>query len=871
MADKAHASHTSNPKSKPPRANAAETSDAFALELERALEHVNDTEWLIEHSSLAAPYFLGNAEDGAEPGVGLQHVLKTCAQRLSQNHRTLLNAAYFQRNPNLNNVGVALSLGLIDRTFYRQRTLAVAALADELFRTVRPALHPEQPAPADVVPTLNSRQPIYAAAWAALGNRQSVSFVGPSGIGKTTLAAHLFRAWAKDGPAFWHTLRPGLTDQLDQLGFALAFALHRAQAGMTWRQLNADQGRVQPDRLLALLRHDLAQLHHPMLLCIDEADALHADNPAHARVLQCLEALQADAPLLLIGQRTVLVTAHTHLIDRVDVSESRALLINASQISLTDAQAQRAHSATQGNPAMLGLFASLYRLMGDADQAIAQLGADGSYDALFQRIWRRLSEDEKYLLMHAAVFDGPAYFAIRPAQTASLNHLKQLGLLIEIPDSSMLIVSHIRRTVRDRTPAEAASELQLLAAHECERHGQTVSAMRHYCLANQPAHAIRLWMLRRAHAIDQGQGSAALAVLQAIDANQIASKPQRDMLYVARAQLLSLTGQVDEQAEAASRIRSSSKIHLRAYARMVQGDAAMLRNQLEHSLQHYADSLDELVDAPQIVQSKVLQRISRLHAHQGDLAKAHAAAIQSRIASEIAHGGIEERIGNYAQAEQRYHAALELAQALPQNEASLSMLYSYLGQLQWKLGRPDDAIAQLQEAVRIGTARGDVVGTLFDRYTISAAHIVAGRFQAGLDEATDTLALARGLGSAYLIAGLTGNAAEACVGLGQFDQAERLALESLAQEEDSLRTYALTALGQVFAARGQADEATRYLRASVDAARTCDDVYAEAAAWRALYLAHKAAGSSSAAAEARSMALAIYKRLGLQHEIAGLS
>ena len=884
MPDKARTHRTAKPKGKQPRASAKATegSDAFNLELERALEHVGAADWLAEHSPLAAPYFMGSAGAEVEPGVGLQHLLKACAEPLPAEHRVLLNAAYFRRNPSLNNVGVALSLGMIDRTFYRQRTLAVAALADELLRTVRPALHPEHPAQAATL-TLRSREPIYKAALAALRKGQSVSLVGPSGIGKTTLAAEIFRAWPTGSPAFWHTLRPGLTDQLDQLGFALANTLREAGADMTWRQLSADQGRVQPERLLALLRHDLAHLNQPnqlnqptqpnarrLLLCIDEADALDAENPAHARVLQLLEALQTDAPMLLIGQRTVLVTAHTHLLDRVDASEFRALLAASGIAYFTDAQARDAHGATQGNPAMLGLFASLYRLLSDAELAIAQLGAAGSYDALFQRIWRRLNEDEKLLLMHAAIFEGQAHLVVPAAQAASLNHLKQLGLLVATPNDGLHIIRHIRRAMRDRTPAETTSELALLAGHACERHGQVVPAMRHYCAAGQPAHAVRLWMMRRTNAIEQGQGSSALAVLQTIDANHIESKPQRDMLHVARAQLLKLAGQIDEQVEAAERVRSSSKPHLRAYARMLQGDAAELRNQINQALQHYEDSLDEFSDSPPVVQTAVLLRISHLQAQQGDLAKARITAIQMRVRSEVVHGNVEERSGNYVEAENRYRVAIELAKSLPQNDLSRSMLYGYLGQLMWKLGRPDDAIEHLQEAVRIATARGDVVGTLFDRYTISAAHIVAGRFGAGLDEAQATLTLARSLGSAYLIAGLTGNAAEACVGLGLLDQAEQLAIESLAQEEESLRTYALTVLGQVFAARGNTDEAARYLRASVDAAKACNDIYAEAAAWRALYQAHKAAGASVPAAEARSMALSIYQRLGLQHEVDAL-
>jgi tetratricopeptide (TPR) repeat protein len=858
----------------------ADRDDRFVLELESALEHIADATWLRAHSPLAAPYFLGHASNDADPGTALRNVLRECAAELPQDDQSLLNAAYFQRDGNLNNVGVAMSLGMIDRTFYRQRALAVGALADVLLKRVHPALGAELPRPSAYV-ALPSRQAVLSEIQSHLSLMQSVSLIGPSGIGKTTLVGMVYEAWARANPVFWHTVRAGLTDRVEQFGYALAYRLHDAGASMTWRQLSADQGRTQPERLLALLRFDLSELRQQgktPLICVDESDALIADDAAHEVLLEMIDALQHDAALLLLGQRSVLVTNATLQLSGVSADETATLLRAHDLESLSSAQLTAVHDATQANPAMLALFAALHRLEKDrdTDAAIAQLGRGLSYDALFQRVWRRLDDDARAILMHAAtfedaVFDG-VYLDRAGEHAAAIARVVQTGLLKPaVNDPARFeLVGHARRAIRERTPPETAVHCALLAADACERRALTLQAMRHFRTANQPAHTLRVWMLRRKFEIDRGQGSAALAVLQTIPADALPDAAMRDTLHLARAELQSLTGRIDEQQDSAGQARRARKPVLRAYARMLEGDAAELRNQLDGALRHYADALDQLFDSPLSLQAAITRRVSRLQANYlNDLQKARVMAIEARVRGEISHGLVEERAGNYAEAEARYDAALALARTLPDYEALLATLYGYLGQLQWKLGKPDAAIAHLNEAVRIGEARGDRIGTLFDRYTISAAHITAGRFQQALDVVEQTLALARSLGSAYLIAGLTGNASEACIGLGRIDDAERFALESLAQEEAALRTYALTALGMVYDARKNSAEAERYFQASIEAARGADDVYAEAAAWRALYDLQRGIGADASAAH--DAALALYQRLGLAHEIAALT
>ena len=64
---------------------------------------------------------------------------------------------------------------------------------------------------------------------------------------------------------------------------------------------------------------------------------------------------------------------------------------------------------------------------------------------------------------------------------------------------------------------------------------------------------------------------------------------------------------------------------------------------------------------------------------------------------------------------------------------------------------------------------------------LSAACIVAGELQRALDEAEPALATATAMQHAYLIAGLSVNAGEACLKLGRLNDAEHHAMQALQQ------------------------------------------------------------------------------------------
>ena len=129
---------------------------------------------------------------------------------------------------------------------------------------------------------------------------------------------------------------------------------------------------------------------------------------------------------------------------------------------------------------------------------------------------------------------------------------------------------------------------------------------------------------------------------------------------------------------------------------------------------------------------------------------------------------------------------------------------------------------------------GDSITPLYQRMNLAAAYIVAGNYDKALDEAQRGLQVAQSINHAYLIAGLSLNAAEASFYLGQLDEAEGYTAQCMSQEETAVQPYAFTVMGMVQRARGQVPSSQSTLRTAIANAKAIEDPYAEACAWREL-------------------------------------
>jgi len=242
--------------------------------------------------------------------------------------------------------------------------------------------------------------------------------------------------------------------------------------------------------------------------------------------------------------------------------------------------------------------------------------------------------------------------------------------------------------------------------------------------------------------------------------------------------------------------------------------------------------------------------------------------LNAQITAQEFRGYIEMQAGNYAQARADLEQALALAQSSSRTPRELHIrVYERLGALAWQMGQPEQTIEFCNTAIRFLNEKGDSVAVLYQRMNLAAAYIMLGQHRQALDETQAGMDLAQAIGHGYLVAGLAVNAAEACLGLNQLDEAERFAQLALTQEEDSTQPYAMTLLGMAQHQRGQPAKAEATLRFAAQAAGQIEDRYAEANALRELGRVLGAMGQQDAAGEALGRAIHLFDEMGLGQEV----
>lgn len=855
--------------------------DAFEQQIEIALERFADAPWLGTHSPLAAPYFLGSklaelpaSETVVERGRSLQAALQSSAAQLAPELRELLQVAFFRRNPYLTSEGMAQALHISRRTFYRTRHSAIQALAYAFNQSVVPPLRLEKP----IHKPMTGRGQILAHSLLALRTGRSVYLHGPSGSGKTTLAAMITQEWnlrpplsAMQGEAnfvFWYTVRANFNDQFASFAFALGYFLRSCGVAHTWRQLVADKGIVNAERTLGLLRYDLAALpKHAILLCIDEIDALQSERQEHAQMLYLIEESSRLTSVLLIGQRQVLESAETFTLNGFTSDELTQFLHQSGLDPLSSEQHHELLERTRGNPALLTLLTGLLRSGDPLDDLLQQLNAGPSMEALFNRIWRRLQWDERLMLMRLAVFRSAAPVDAWTGATTTLMLLLQRELVQIDNQGGVLVLPHLHKLVYDYIPAEDRSLLHREAAEIREKRGEYLAAIYHAIQSKTPAWAVWLWFTHREQAIERGQGTAALSLLNAIDATELPDERDRSALRIGRAELLKLAGKAEAAESELDQVAMPRQGALHAYVRELQGDIAQMGDRIEHGLQRYREGLQALVDPSPMREVTLHTKIAfPLAFRQGDFTAARREALWALAKAASSYGNIEEWFGNLTIARHHYQQALDIVEQLEDQPQMRSRIYSYIGSLTLKQGYYTAAIDWMKKAIACDQLRGDSVSPLYDQINLVYAYTLAQQFTTAYQHGKESLARAEQFKHSYLIAGLAVGVGEACYYLGNYAEAEHYVIQSLGQEELFFRPWALTVLGSIYGKTESYAKAIMTLQSAITTAAEIADKYGEAYAWRKLGDLHREQQHQQAAQNAYSAALQHYTQLGLSRE-----
>jgi tetratricopeptide (TPR) repeat protein len=860
-----------------PPAAARTAANAFLEQVEQALARSNDPHWLGAHSPLAAPYLLNHhiadtthgyddtASSALARGQVLQQMLRIAADVVAEEHsegayrRRLLELSFFDPKPR----HIILSeLGVSKNTYYEHRKQTIQQLAQVLIARLNPALRVETPMHTTEI---IGRDTDYQQCREALQQHQTVALIGLSGVGKTTLGAEVARGLADHMP-FWFTLRPGLNDTLSSVFFALGHAIYRHGAAGLWQQVVATSGTLDAEVAMSLLRQDVYQLEQagqpPLLLCFDELDLLRpTEIPRHNQLLAFLEGLRGMVALLLIGQYLPL-DADVRCELRGFAPATTAALLAREGIVLDDATLQQLQSYTWGNPRLIELFLALHQDGEPLARLLHHLPAAPSLEALCNRIWQRLDQEEQATLLALSVYRRP--IAAQDWERQPLHQLIRRHLVARDASGGVEVLPAFRSLIGARLPAAQRAPLHLAAAAARLQRGEYTEAAYHLVQGGEADTAIWVWYLHRTQEINQGQGYAAREIFGAEHLDHAPlSDASRDLLRLVHAELSKLVGDYDQ-------VRSmlADTLHNPVFqflAERLQGDIAEMRNDLDEALRHYTNGLHtvERLLTERVFFRKNLAWTWMRHEQfdhawrEVELARYELANIQGQLCF---------RQGRYANAETHYREALRLAEALEHLEGE-AKTHDNLGVLLAHQERFDGADEHLEAAThryqRIGR-----VNAVADMLVNRAFFLnLAGHHAEVLPLAHEASTLFVSLGDICGEAVAAQNLAEAHMELGDLDAAQEHAQHVVQLNESYTRPDGLRVLAEIHLRRGALTEAEHHARQALEAVQQIEDSYLEAYVQRTLGQVYLAQMHYAAAHTAFERAMNLFQTVHLPREV----
>jgi tetratricopeptide (TPR) repeat protein len=877
-------------------------ADRFMQTLRQTLEHVNEADWLEKRSPLASVLFAGAARlTSRHRQIGhtgrkevderlrtawhrweertkspLQSLLWEAVCRLPYDPEThsqaLLLLTYFEDpRPKQSEVFRLLALGR--STYYRYLDQAVEQLGEMIVQLLRPALRLEQPVPSPLI----GRAGTISQALQTLRTGRTVHLVGGSGLGKTSLGAQLAVQWPGGRP-FWYTFRPGVTDHLDQLLFALAYFLHQQGASDLWLLLTTNPQDLDTTKAMTVLRHNLAQLPSPPpLFCFDEVDLLLADDlqepEAHSQIRAFLDDLirspRNGAPVLLIGQKLLFEPEPDALFTLTPFTAAEvAAFLHAVPIRLAAAQQEDLLTLTRGNPLLLRLFVALHKSGTPLNEILTRLNAPVTLAWFVARLRQHLAPADLALLYELSVFESSAPRTAWRTSQRSIRTLIELGLAEVIGADRLALHPALRATLYQQLPPERKNDLHRAAAVVCTEHGLFTQAAAHYVQGGSPELALWTWYTRRQQEISQGQAGAALAIFAPLAQAPLPALEDQRALALLLAELWGPAGRAQEGLAALAHASWAPHQPSTARAHELRGELLADLGDTEHALAEYRRSLED------VTQLRATQEI-RLHTAIGrralvylrDHTQARSEVAQARFNLEVLQGEIEDAAGNYTAAHAHYTAALALA-GPDTDRHQLAKVHEVFGILEARHAQLTAAVEHLEASGRHYAAIGNLVCSVGVTNTnLSYAYLFVRRYAEALPPAQTALAFFSELNHPYWLALNEANLAEAYFYLGEVEKAEEYAQRGLQREEEGVRPYCLYVLGLVRRAQGRFGEAVQFGQAAIAAGEELQDPWALGPAWRALGESYHAARQAEEAQRALGEALRIFRQLGVEPEV----
>lgn len=849
-------------------------AEPFHKQLRTTLNSFEDAEWLGNHSPLAAPYFLGTAlELGKKPqtargrGETLQKVLRNAAAKLwrdslphtkndletivneerqtlgsrgSRYYYMLLDLRYFRTyfppavSPRSDDeLAIREHLGLGRGTFFNHLKAAREALAEALLAEIRPTFRLEQPIQPSQ-PLIGFEQKLRQTL-AHLQENKTVTVSGMGGVGKSTLGGAVAHQWS-EGSVFWFTISPTFNDQLSSLIFSLGYFLHTQGASGLWSQLVADGGKIDnPDLALAHFRGDVHALKKRPLFCIDEIDYLQSSvnqhNPNHAQMITFLQQLQSIAPLLLIGQRPLIESDSYFELGGFPEGETAVFLQN-SNITHSAEELTHLQQYTGGNPRLLNLCASLYQSTQSLRDVLNDLPQTAALQALFDRIWQRLTGEEQQLLLGLSVFRSPAPDDAWEKSAKSLRQLIERQLVQHDGQGGVFLLPIYRDLIyadHQRLSTELREQAHIAAAIIRYTRGEYTAAAYHYQQADEPQKALHVWFPHRQQEIQRGQTATALAIFQQLSMRRL-DKSEQNALTLLRAELYALAGNPDKGKNEIQTYEWVEDNEITAQAQLLHSEflnalgfpeAALEQN--EQGIETTARLLNQLV--------KFRNQRTITYVQQRQLKEAWQETRIAQYEAERLQGFLQSEQGHYDEAYLSYQRSLALAKSIGE-AGGTAQINRDLAIMLCRHGRLELAQEHAQEAIEYYQQAGDRFSVEKVRNTLSGIYFQGGQFEKAISVAEQALPFFQEANLPYWTSVTAATLSEAYYEVGELEKAASHANIVLQYEEKHSYPYALYTLGLVARAKEESEQAHQFFREATTIAEDNGDSFMAAYAWR---------------------------------------
>jgi tetratricopeptide (TPR) repeat protein len=471
-----------------------------------------------------------------------------------------------------------------------------------------------------------------------------------------------------------------------------------------------------------------------------------------------------------------------------------------------------------------------------------------------------MQDTEKELLAQLAPFRryAPAY--VWPP--ATLHSLVERGMVQRDQAGGVMVHPAFRTTLASVLPPEVAEMVHLQAAKVRAAGGEYTAAAYHLIQSNRPAVAVQLWWVHRRHEINQGQGTIALDLFEPLPLESL-EPAERDVLILARSELRKLRGMyVPAINELARDLWHNPVLH--ALGERLKGDIYEVTGDLDQAIRAYHTGLQTIARLA-LEHATFHKNQGWIHMRQQNFPQAWQETLLAQYELEILRGDIKDETGEFATAATHYQTALHLAESLhdKEREAKAHGRLAGLLALQGVFATAENHVMRATEQYEY-IGRINLVGSMLINRAL--LYNLAERYQEALACAQQALQIFRMLGEPYGQAAAGQNIAEACLGLGQLAAAWEAAEAVIHLEDEEIIPDALRTQGEIQTARQAFSEAAHLIQQSIALARKQQRPYLEAYGWRALGKLWYAQGNRDEAVRCIRSALDIFAETMLPYE-----